>query len=111
MRFEHSSVIEDFVQKQAENPMPQKIKDSWLIYLSHNDFGSSKSFCILLKIVDFDLAQSEEGSEPLMHPIQPPLFHASEVLLDTSWMYSADIWNLSVLIYFHFYHLSRVLLT
>lgn len=46
-----------------------------------------------------------------MHPIQPPVFHAQEVLLGTSWTYSADIWNLGVLVYFHLYHLYRVLLT
>ncbi|KUJ14194.1 CMGC protein kinase [Mollisia scopiformis] len=97
--FEHPSVIEDFVQKQAENPMPRKIKDGRSIYLSHNDFGPPKSFRILPKIADFGLAQSGEGSEPLMHPIQPHLFHAPEVLLGTSWTYSADIWNLGVLIW------------
>ena len=96
--FEQPSVIEDFVQKQAENPMPRKIKGGRSIYLSHNDFGPPKSFGILPKIADFGLAQSGEGSEPLMLPIQPPLFQAPEVLLGTSWTYSADIWNLGVLV-------------
>ncbi|XMA15014.1 hypothetical protein WAI453_007805 [Rhynchosporium graminicola] len=97
--FEHPSVIEDFVRKQAENPMPRKIRDGRTIYRSHNDFGPPQSFGILPKIADFGLAQSGEVSEPLMHPIQPPLYHAPEVLLGTSWTYSADIWNLGVLIY------------
>ncbi|KAH6712576.1 CMGC protein kinase [Leptodontidium sp. MPI-SDFR-AT-0119] len=93
------SVIEDFVRKQAENPMPRKIKDGRSIYLSQNDFGLLKSFRLLPKIADFGLAQSGGGSEPLMHPIQPPLFHAPEVILGTSWTYSADTWNLAVLIW------------
>lgn len=109
--FEHPFVIEDFVRKQADNPMPRKVKDGRSIYLSQNDFGPPRSFGILPKIADFGLAQSGEGPEPLMHPIQPPLFHAPEVLLGTSWTYSADIWNLGVLVYSHFCHLSRVLLT
>ena len=88
--------------------MPRKTKDGRLIYLSHNNFGPPKSFRILPKIADFGLAQSGEGSEPLMHPVQPPLFHAPEVLLGTSWMYGVEIWNLGVLVYFHFYHLCRV---
>ena len=108
--FEHPSVIEKFVQRQAQNPMPRKIRDGRSIYFSHSDFGSPKSFRILPKIADFGLAQSGEGPEPLMHPIQPPLFHAPEVVLGTSWTYSADIWNLGVLVYFHFFHLSRVCL-
>jgi len=96
--FEHPSVLEDFVDKQAKNPMPRKIKDGRSIYLSHNDFGPPKSFGILPKIADFGLAQSGSSSEPLIHPIQPPLFHAPEVLLGTSWTYSADIWNLGALV-------------
>ena len=99
MGFEHPSVLQDFAQRQTENPMPRKIKDGRSIYLSHNDFGPPKSFRILPKIADFGLAQSGEGSEPRMHPIQPPLFHAPEVLLGTSWTYSVDIWNLGVLVY------------
>ena len=107
MRFEHPSVIEDFVQEQAENPMPRKFKDGRSIYLSHNDFGRLRSFRILPIIADFGLAQSGDGSEPLRHPIQPPVFNAPEVLLGTSWTYSADIWNLGVLVRFSFYHLYR----
>jgi serine/threonine-protein kinase SRPK3 len=91
--------------------MPRKIKDGRLIYLSHNDLGPPKSFRILPKIAEFGLAQLGEGSEPLMHPIQPPLFYASEVLLGTSWTFSVDTWNLGVLVYFYLYYLSRVLLT
>ncbi|KAK0111542.1 hypothetical protein ONS95_001895 [Cadophora gregata] len=97
--FEDPSVLKDFVHKQAENPMPRKIKDGRSTYLSHNDFGPPKSFRILPKIGDFGLAQSGDGPEPLLHPIQAPLYHAPEVLLGTSWTYSADIWNLGVLIW------------
>jgi hypothetical protein len=45
-----------------------------------------------------------------MHPIQVPVYRAPEVLVGTFWRYKADIWNLGVLVYFHFYHFSRVLL-
>lgn len=50
------------------------------------------------KIVDFGLAHTGGGGEPLRHPIQPPLYHAPEVLLGVPWSYSADIWNLGVLV-------------
>jgi serine/threonine protein kinase len=96
--FEHPSVIENFVQKQARYPMPRKYNNGRSIYLSHNDFGPPKSFRMLPRIADFGLAQSGDGSEPLLHPIQPPLYHAPEVLLGTSWTYSADIWNLGILV-------------
>lgn len=105
--FEHPSVIKEYVEKLAENPMPRKIKDGRLIYLSHNDFGPLKSFRMLPKIADFGLAQSGDSLEPLRYPIQPPLFHAPEVLLGTGWTYSADIWNLGVLVRFYLYHLYK----
>jgi len=102
MRFEDPSVIEDFVQKQVENPMPRKIKDGRSIYQSHNDFGRLKSLRVLPMIADFGLAELGDGPEPLRHPIQPPLYHAPEVILGTGWTYSADIWNLGVLVRFNF---------
>lgn len=97
--FEHPSVLEEYVEKQAKNPMARKIKDGRSIYLSHNDFGPMKSFRVIPKIADFGLAQPGDSSEPLRFPIQPPLFHAPEVLLGTGWTYSADIWNLGVLVW------------
>jgi serine/threonine-protein kinase SRPK3 len=74
------------------------MKDDSSVYLSHYDFGGFKSFRTLLNLVDFGLAQRTDGPEPLRHPIQPPLFHAPEVILGTGWSYSADIWNLGVLV-------------
>ena len=102
MRFEDPSVVEDFVQKQVENPMPRKIKDGRSIYQSHNDFGCLKSLRVLPIIADFGLAELADGPEPLRHPIQPPLYHAPEVILCTGGTYSADIWNLGVLVRFSF---------
>ena len=78
--------------------MPREIKDGRSIYTSHIDFGLFKLFRLLPKITDFGLAQSGDGSGPLLHPIQPPVFHAPEVLLGIGWTYSADIWNLGVLV-------------
>ncbi|KAL8861012.1 MAG: hypothetical protein Q9178_002525 [Gyalolechia marmorata] len=97
MRFEDPSVVEDYVQKQVKNSMPRKIKDGRSIYQSHNDFGRLKSLRVLPIIADFGLAELADGPEPLRHPIQPPLYHAPEVILGTGWTYSADIWNLGVL--------------
>lgn len=99
LRFEDPSVLENFVKNLAEAPMPRKMKDDSSVYLSRYDFGAFKSFRTLLNLVDFGLAQRTDGPESLRHPIQPPLFHAPEVILGTGWSYSADIWNLGVLIW------------
>ncbi|KAL3419978.1 serine/threonine-protein kinase SRPK3 [Phlyctema vagabunda] len=98
MSFEDPSVIEEYVNAQVDHPTPRKRASDRNIYLSHNDFGTLKSYWMLPKIVDFGLAYQGDGEEPLRHPIQPPLYHASEVLLGIPWSYSADIWNLGVLV-------------
>ncbi len=105
MGFEDPSVIENFVQTTAENGMPRKVQKDRSIYLSQYNFGPLRSFRMLPKLGDFGLAQLVDGCEPLRHPIQPPLFQAPEVILGTGWSYSADIWNLGVLVSLRLVHL------
>ncbi|KAI9674409.1 MAG: hypothetical protein M1817_001747 [Caeruleum heppii] len=97
--FEDSSVIEDYVNKQAEIVVPRKINDDRSIFLSCHNFGPLKSFRVLPKIGDFGLAQPGDGSGARRHSIQAPLYRAPEVLLGHDWTYKADIWNLGVLIW------------
>lgn len=96
--FEDDSVINNFVRSQESNPMARKIKDGRVTYRSHNEFGSLKSFGILLKIADFGLAKRIIDSRRNIHPIQPDHYRAPEVVLGIGWSYSADIWNLGVLV-------------
>lgn len=101
MAFEHTSVLERFVESQSANPMPRKVIGEDAIYLCHNDFGDLQEEHlqnVVPKIADFGLAQRGDGGEPLLHPIQPNHCHAPEVLLGTSWSYSADIWNFGVIV-------------
>ncbi|RDL34772.1 CMGC protein kinase [Venustampulla echinocandica] len=97
--FEDPSVLRDFAQAQPTYPMPRKTRDGRSIYLSHNNFGPLRSFYILPKVSDFGLAQPGDGPQPMVHPIQPDHYCAPEVILGAGWSYSADIWNLGVLIW------------
>ena len=114
--FEDTSVISDFVDAQAESPMSRKVlSDGRTVYLSHNNFGDLRRiggqnafFAMCPKLVDFGLAQrGDRTREPLLFPIQSNQFQAPEVLLGTSWSYSADIWNLGVLVSCAEYAYSR----
>jgi serine/threonine protein kinase len=98
MSFEDPCVIDEDVNTQSDHPMPRKTVSDRNIYLSHNDFGALKSYWTLPKIADFGLAYRGDGGKPFRHPIQPPLYHAPEVLLGIPWSYSADIWNLGVFV-------------
>ena len=100
------SIIEEFVQGQAQEPMPRKVLDDRIVYLSHNNFGPLRLIegtpalmKICPKITDFGLAQRGDGLEPLINPIQADHCHAPEVLLGTGWSYSADIWNFGVMVW------------
>jgi len=104
MSFEDPSVIEEYVNAQADYPMARKSVSGHNVYHSHNNFGPLKSYWTLPKIADFGLAHRSDGEKPLRHPIQPPLYHAPEVLLGIPWSYGADIWNLGAFVSVSHHH-------
>lgn len=107
--FEEPSVLEDFAQLQTQNPMPRKSNNGNTVYLSHNDFGPVRSYYILPKITDFGLAHHQKDSSLLnRHPIQPDQYRAPEVILGAGWTYSADIWNVGLLVVIPFFKLSFI---
>jgi len=80
--------------------MLEKKGDEYSIYQSHNQFGLLRVQLgpIIPKIADFGHAQWITGSESQVNLIQPDYYRAPEVILGTGWSYSADIWNLGVLV-------------
>jgi serine/threonine protein kinase len=94
---EHRSAIDELVQQESEEPSPYKWDGSRAIYPSRN-FGDLKHPPGRPKLADFGLAVSGDVSSPHTHPIQPNLFQAPEVILEAGWSYSADIWNLGVMV-------------
>ncbi|KAG4439766.1 hypothetical protein IFR05_004734 [Cadophora sp. M221] len=93
------SVLDDFVQRQRQiSPLRHVADDGHVTYLSQGDFGPLRDYFILPKIADLDLAQSGEGPVRV-HPVQPHRYRAPEVILITGWSYSANIWNMGVLIW------------
>ncbi|KFY10184.1 hypothetical protein V491_07779 [Pseudogymnoascus sp. VKM F-3775] len=99
--FESGSVLEEFVQAQSKSPMYKKQGDGYWIYQSHNQFGPLQPRLgrIAPVIADFGHAHWITDSEPQINPIQPSNYRAPEVILGTGWSYSADIWNLGVLLW------------
>ncbi|KAL1305508.1 hypothetical protein AAFC00_002379 [Neodothiora populina] len=93
---EDPSILTDLVAEEEKNPTPVKERDGSLIY-AHRNFGHLKKPPGKPKIGDFGLAV--QSARPHYHAIQPALFHAPEVILEAGWSYSADIWNLGVMIW------------
>lgn len=65
-------------------------------YLSQNNFGPIRSSTLMPKFADFGSAQPGDRLQTL--PIQPDYYRAPEVLLGIGWSYTADIWNLGVMV-------------
>ncbi|KDQ16239.1 hypothetical protein BOTBODRAFT_107233 [Botryobasidium botryosum FD-172 SS1] len=96
---ENISVLDQVAQDEALDPSPRKAYDDRVVYLSRNDFGHPKRSPREPKIADFDAAVRGDGKQPLRHPIQPNLYRAPEVTLGAAWTYSADIWNLGMMLW------------
>lgn len=99
--FEDDTLLDDFVRHSRENPQPRHIRsDGRVAYLSQEDFGPLQGGgSILPKISDFNLSfPGLPGDGGHLSPIQSHRYRAPEVLLGCPWSYSADIWNLGLLV-------------
>ena len=95
---EDPSVLHSFAQSQSSKSMSQKTIGDYTIYLCHNNFGRPKSLDFLPILSDFGSAQFQLDNVTNTWPIQPDCYRAPEVLLGAGWSYSADIWNLGVMV-------------
>ena len=98
LAFEDASVIDDYIRQQKEDPPQFKEAHGHPIYQSRPDFGRLRKGVGKLKISDFGAAVFGNVPTPHRHDIQPQQFCAPEVLLQASWTYSADIWNLGMVV-------------
>lgn len=106
-RLEDSSILERSAMDEFQNPLPQKPCEDRTIYLSRNQYGPPTRMVKILgcvKITDFGFAVCGDG--PHYGAIQVEPFRAPEVILDAGWTYSADIWNLGVMV--RLLHISKV---
>ncbi|KAL3495915.1 kinase-like domain-containing protein [Aspergillus germanicus] len=96
------SILDSIAQDEMNNPSPRKQVDGREIYLSGNYWGLSPKDLGRSVITDFGLAVRGDGP-PSSHRIQPEGYRAPEVCLGSEWSYSADIWNLGVMLWDLFY--------
>ncbi len=98
LAFEDKSVIDDYIRQRKDITPFYKEVDGHPIYQSRADFGALRKGVGKLKISDFGAAVFGNVSTPHGHDIQPEQFCAPEVLLGADWTYSADIWNLGMVV-------------
>lgn len=97
MALSNPSVLNTIAQDEMNSPSPRKHLDGRDIYLSRNYWGLSHHDLGRPIITDFGLAVRGDGPSN-SHPIQPDGYRAPEVCLAGEWSYSADIWNLGVMV-------------
>lgn len=94
---ENSSIFEPEVQSEYHQPLPQKTgTDGRTLYFSRSDFGATVGVTGWVELTDF--GYSVLGTSPQSGPIQAEVYRAPEVILDAGYSYSADIWNLGVMV-------------
>jgi serine/threonine protein kinase len=99
---ENLTVVRHFVERQIQCGMQRKIDTTGrTVYLSAGDFGplSIGTLRLLVPVItDFGHAQRITLCSPGFSPIQPDQYRAPEVILGCGWTFSADIWNLGLLV-------------
>lgn len=92
------SVLDAVAQDEINEPLLQKKLEDRTIYLSRNNFRLQPTNLGRAVVTNFGLAVHGDVAETHNHPIQPDNYQAPEVILRTGWSYSADIWNLGVIV-------------
>ncbi|KAF5020125.1 hypothetical protein F66182_7857 [Fusarium sp. NRRL 66182] len=95
--FEDSSVLDQYALRQAANPASHIRRNGRPLYASRSSFGPLRGRVENVKLTDFGLAA--DGNRPHNHDIQPREYTAPEVILKAGWSYSADIWNLGLVLF------------
>ncbi|KAG5305374.1 protein kinase [Histoplasma capsulatum G186AR] len=93
------SLLDIIARDEFEHPLPQKVLEDRIIYLSRNGFGLQTKGIGRPVITDFGLAVRGDVPHLYYHTIQADDYRAPEVILTSGWSYSADIWNLGVLLW------------
>ncbi|KAF8594562.1 kinase-like protein [Ceratobasidium sp. AG-I] len=96
---EDISILDAAALSEETDPSPRKIYEDRTGYRSRADLGLPKTPPGAPKLADFDAAIRGDARILHNHPIQPNIYRAPEVTLLASWTYSADIWNLGLLMW------------
>ncbi|KAK8912755.1 putative serine/threonine-protein kinase clkA [Metarhizium anisopliae] len=95
VKIEDPAILDRDARDEYVNPLPQKVTDKGIIYLSRNDYGQFSKPTGIIQITDF--GSSVSGKTPHSGCIQAEAYRAPEVILDAGCSYSADIWSLGVM--------------
>lgn len=93
-----NKLLNELSRTEYKDPSPVKKLPDRTIQVPRNDFGPMAGHTAGCVLTDFDSAVPGDIDGIWNHDIQPTGMTAPEVLLRAGWTYSADIWNLGVLL-------------
>ncbi|KAF5966996.1 CMGC/SRPK protein kinase [Fusarium bulbicola] len=99
IRIEDPKMFEKDAIEEYNNPLPEKQLDDRTIYLSRNNYGPLTRSTGIIQLVDFDLSVRSTPGKLHCGAIQGEKYRAPEVILNSGYSYSADIWSLGVLLW------------
>lgn len=95
-----TSILSAFEEAEKSQPSPSKKVAGREIYLSRA-LNLSK---IVGEPVLCDFGSAVHGTEIQDDDVYPNVYRCPEVMLHLPWSYSADIWNVGVMVSDHFQH-------
>lgn len=94
LRIEEDSILEAFEAAELSAPSPRKFDGDRVIYESRGLRRPKKPGRPVL----CDVGEARFGRKTYTDDIQPYVYRAPEIILDIPWTYSADIWNVGVMV-------------
>ncbi|KAI9806285.1 MAG: hypothetical protein M1825_006400 [Sarcosagium campestre] len=92
---EDETILQEFEAGELSSPGPRKIDGDRIIYESRGlKWPKDPGRPVLC-----DFGEARFGEKTCTDEIQPHVYRAPEVILGISWTYSADIWNVGVMIW------------
>jgi len=102
------SVLEHVEKTESENPLPRKVIDDVRTIYSSHKLGLPKD-ALWGQPVLCDFGEARIGRGCHKDLIQPELYRAPEVLFDTGWTSSVDIWSVATLVSHFFMSCTHVI--
>ncbi|KAF4992692.1 hypothetical protein FGRMN_7005 [Fusarium graminum] len=99
IKIEDPIIFHRDAKSEFRRPLPEKQLDDRTIYLSRDNYGPLTKPTGIIQLVGFDRAVPTTPGELHTGAIQNKLYRAPEVVLNSGYTYSADIWSLGVLLW------------
>ena len=97
LTIEDDTMLADLEKAECENPSPRKVIDANRTIYTSRDFRPPKSHAWGHPVL-CDFGEARIGGEHPHEEIQPEIYKAPEVIMETGWSHIADIWNVGCMV-------------